>query len=429
MTKQERIILFLLAALNFTHFLDFMIMMPLDNYLIPVFKISPKQFSFLVGAYSLTAAISGFLAALFVDKYDRKKVLLLAFAGFIIGTFCCGLAPSYNFLMAARILTGIFGGLIGAQVLAIVGDVFTYERRGVAMGAVMSSFAIASIIGVPFSLYLTNLFNFNWHVPFILVGCIGVVLIGLVARFMPPMKHHLEFLKKRESRFDALLKVARSKPQRLALLFTMLMMIGHFLIIPFINPYMEFNKGFSKNQTPMIYLVGGIASFISAIWLGRISDKLGKLPVFSFSVILSMFMVLGITNMPVLPYVVVLSFFAFWFALGTGRGVTAQAMVSNVVAPEQRGSFMTFNSSMQQLGTFIASIVAGYIVIEDKGKTGKIERYEWVGYLSIAVLLASFFLARYLFSGMDKHKVSAAPGIPDTAELPVQNTVSSEIQN
>jgi predicted MFS family arabinose efflux permease len=404
-----------------------MIMMPLDNYLIPVFKIKPREFSFLVGIYSFAAFISGIFASSFVDKFDRKKVLLVAYFGFMIGTFACGFANDYEFLMAARFLTGIFGGLIGAQVLSIVSDIFPYERRGAAMGAVMGGFAIAFTLGVPISLYLTNMMN--WHVPFIMVGILALFLFMMTIYYLPAMKDHLADRKKTEPRFEAFRKILKSPIQYWALAFTVLMMVGHFLIVPFINPYMEFNKGFSKNQTPLIYLVGGIATLIAAIVLGRLSDKYGKLPVFSVSVILSLFMVWGITNMPSIPFTAVLGFFAVWFILGTGRGVTAQAMVSNVVESDQRGSFMTFNSSMQHLGTFIATIIAGYIVIEDKTKTGKIKHFEWLGYLSIIVLFCSFLLARYLFADMDKKTINEEPGILDTGDLPVQSMANSEIQN
>jgi MFS transporter, DHA1 family, inner membrane transport protein len=426
MTPKERIILFLLASLNFTHFLDFMIMMPLDNYLIPVFGIKPKEFSFLVGVYSFAAFLSGIFASSFVDKFDRKKVLMIAYGGFMAGTFACGFAADYEFLMGARFLTGLFGGMIGAQVLSIVGDIFPYERRGAAMGAVMGGFAVAFALGVPLSLYLTNLMN--WHVPFIMVGALALVLLPMTLYYLPEMKDHLLEKKSTDSKFDAFRKILKSPMQYWALVFTVLMMVGHFMIVPFINPYMEFNKGFSKNQTPLIYLVGGLATLLSAIVLGRLSDRYGKLPVFSVSLILSLFMVWAITNMPVMPFTAVLGFFAVWFILGTGRGVTAQAMVSNVVQADQRGSFMTFNSSMQHLGTFIATIIAGYIVVEDKAVTGKIKHFEWLGYLSIIILFCSFLLARYLFSSMDK-TINEEPDIQDTSDLPVQSMASSEIQN
>ena len=407
MTRKERLIVVLLAGLNFTHILDFMIMMPLGNYLMPQFNISPKQFSFLVSAYSISAAVSGFVAAFVVDRFDRKKVLVLCYIGFLLGTIACGFAPTYNLLFASRILAGIFGGVIGAQVFSIIADLFAYERRGAAMGSVMSAFAVASILGVPFSLYLTNIFHDDWHIPFLLVGAVGVLLIPLIIKYIPAMNDHILLTEKKEQPLVMLGKVLQTPTQRSALIFSCLLMMGHFLIIPFINPYLEFNKGFSKDLTPMIYLVGGIASLIAAIFLGRIADKKGKLPVFSLSVFFSLFMVVLITRMPTVPFSVVLVFFAVWFVFATGRAVTAQAMISEVVKPEQRGSFMSFNGSVQQLGTSIASIVAGLIVVKDKA--GKIQHYEWLGYLSIVVLVASLLLGRYLFSDMDKKSSAIIP--------------------
>ncbi len=332
----------------------------------------------------MSAAVSGFVTAFLVDQYDRKKVLLISYIGFLLGTIACGFVNTYELLMFARIIAGIFGGILGGQVLSIVADLFTYERRGRAMGAVMSAFAVASTIGVPFSLYLTNLFHFNWHIPFLLVGFVGIILIPLIIRYIPAMKDHIQEGEQKESAFHVLKKVLESPAQRSALIFSGLLMIGHFLIIPFINPYMEFNKGFSKELTPMIFLFGGIASFLSAIFLGRTSDRTGKLPVFSYTVFFSLFMVILITRMPTIPFSLVLLFFAVWFILATGRTVTAQAMITEVVKSEQRGSFMSFNGCVQQLGTGIAALAAGLIVLQDK--SGKIHRYEWIGYLSVVVL-------------------------------------------
>jgi MFS transporter, DHA1 family, inner membrane transport protein len=399
MARKEIWIIVLLASINFTHILDFMIMMPLGNYLMPFFDITPRQFSFLVGAYPITAFISGFAAAFFVDKHDRKKVLVFAYIGFLIGTIACGVSPTYGLLLASRILTGLFGGLIGAQVLSIVADLFGYERRGAAMGAVMSSFAIASTIGVPLALYLANIFS--WHAPFIFVAGIGVPIILLVIKFIPRMRGHVMEKDDTKHRFHVLINVLKSREQSLALVFSALVMMGHFLIIPFINPYLEFNKHYSKDITPLIYFFGGIASFCAALLLGRVSDKVGKLKIFSWSVFVSFGMVWIITNLPsLLPFSIVLLFFAIWFVVATGRAVTAQAMISNMVSQEQRGSFMTFNSSVQQLGTGLASLIAGFIVTKDS--TGKLYRYEWVGYISIVVLLLGLILGRYLFASMDK---------------------------
>jgi len=406
MKRKERIILLILAALNFTHILDFMIMMPLGNYLMPYFDIDTQQFSFLVAAYTVSAAVSGFAAAFFVDRYDRKKILLFGYSGFILGTIACGLAPGYEWLLTFRLITGVFGGLIGAQVLSIVSDIFTYERRGRAMGAIMSAFAVASTIGVPFALYLSNLIS--WHAPFILVGGLGIVIIPLIIRFLPPMTSHLHGDNANVARKWQILKqVWNNRQARTALIFSGMVMMGHFLIIPFINPYMEFNNGYPKSVTPMIYLVGGISSFAAANILGYIADKYGKLRVFVFCCLASLVLVFIITNIPPIAFSVILGLFAIWFILSTGRGVTSQAMVSNVVPPEQRGSFMNFNSSMQQLGTSVASLVGG--VVAAKAADGRILHYNWLGYLSIAVLLACAIMARSIFGSFEIKKTVKEP--------------------
>jgi MFS transporter, DHA1 family, inner membrane transport protein len=392
MNENRKVILFLLAALNFTHILDFMIMMPLGNYLMPYFKINPRQFSLLVGAYTLSAAVSGFAAAFFVDKFDRKKFLLFAYGGFLIGTLFCGIAPNYPLLLMARIFAGLFGGMIGAQVLSIISDIFPYEERGKAMGSVMSAFAVASTLGVPFALYIAN--AFSWHAPFIFVVILGLAIYPFLYRYIPAMDKHLK-QQQVHGPFYALQQVTGDSKQMLALLFSFLMMMGHFLIIPFINPFMEFNRGYSKMQTPMIYLVGGAASFIAANILGRWADKYGKLRVFVSCLLLSLGLVMLITHLPVVPFFVVLSFFGIWFVFSTGRAVTAQAMLSNVVPAAQRGSFMSFNSSVQQLGTSTASFVAGLVVTADTD--GKIMHYGWLGWLSVMVLLACLLIGLQTF--------------------------------
>ena len=369
----------------------------------PFFKISPQQFTLLVAAYTISAGVSGFIAAFFVDKYDRKKILLIGYVGFLLGTIACGFAPSYYTLLFSRIFAGLFGGLIGAQVLSIVADTFTYNRRGTAMGAVMSSFSIASTLGVPFSLYLANIIS--WHAPFLFIGFLGIAIIPLISKYVPAMNAHINTSDEKTKKLEALTSVIKNPKQRLALLFSGMIMMGHFLIIPFINPYMEFNNEYSKQQTPLIYLVGGIAAFFASNVLGKLSDRYGKLKVFTICIILSLPLVVFITNMPRMYYPMVLVIFALWFIVATGRGVTAQAMVSNVVKAEKRGSFMSFNSSVQQWGTGFASLIAGFIVLEGQG--GKILRYSWLGYLSILVLLICAWLGYKIFGRQEK--VVAAP--------------------
>lgn len=394
MNRNERILLLLLASVNFTHILDFMIMMPLGNFLMPHFKISAQYFSIIVAAYPVTAFISGLIAAFYVDRFDRKKVLLFGYAGFIIGTITCGIAPTAGLLMAARVLTGLFGGLIGAQVLSIIADVFPYEKRGRAMASVFMAFSLASIFGVPFSLYLAKIFS--WHAPFIFIGILGAALLPLLNRFLPSVAGHI---KKDGSTLSTNPKeifssIIADKAQPLALLLSGGLMLGHFMIIPFINPYMEFNVGFTKDQTPLIYMVGGCCALASSTLLGRLADKYGKLPVFTICLLLSVLPIFLITDMPSLNFYLVLSIFGFWFTFSTGRNIPAQAMISTVVRPEERGRFMSLNSSFQQLFTGLASIIAGFIVYSDSA--GRIHNYNWVGYLSVTIVFSMLFIGRKL---------------------------------
>jgi len=394
MTSKEKTILILLAALNFTHILDFMIMMPLGNYLMPYFNISGQKFSVIVAVYPVSACIASLVASFFVDAFDRKKVLLFGYIGFLVGTILCGFAPSANLLLASRIVAGLFGGLIGAQVLSIVADTFPYERRAQAMGYLMTAFSLASVFGVPFGLFLATWIS--WHAPFLLVGGLGIIVVPLLVRYIPPMTQHMQNKEAIQiPPVQKFLYIFRNNRQVLALTLAGSIMLGHFLIIPFINPFMEFNVGFSQTQTKYIYVVGGLITLISAPFAGKMADKVGKLKVFTLAAILSLLPVFLITNMPAIPFYYVLMVTGFWFMVANARNVTASAMVSGVVAPEHRGSFMSINAAIQQMCTGIAALIAGFIIVTDKA-TQKISHYSWVGYLSLAVIVACIFLGRRL---------------------------------
>lgn len=421
MGNKERIILLLLASLNFTHILDFMIMMPLGNFLMPHFKISAQAFSLVVAAYTFSAGISGFTAAFFVDRFDRKKVLLFGYIGFLIGTLACAIAPTYGLLMAARILAGLFGGLIGAQVLSIVADLIPYERRASAMGMIMAAFSMASVFGVPFGLYLAN--HMSWHAPFYFVAGLGTLLIPMQVRYIPKMDGHLKAAKENKvSPLELIKGIGTDKNQLLALSLSATMMLGHFLIIPFLNPFMEFNMGFSKTQTPMVYFVGGLLTLFSSPIIGKLSDKSGKFKMFSYMILLGIFPIAFITNMPHVPFYLVLCVTGFWFIVSSGRAIPAQAMISNVVPPQKRGSFMSFNSSIQQMFVGLASVIVGFIVVRKPDNS--IVNYNITGYLSMAVILSCLAIAYSLNKAMTQVATTAQKNsAAETTALPVEETV------
>ncbi|MBK9734732.1 MAG: MFS transporter [Saprospiraceae bacterium] len=399
MKRNEIILVALLALLNFTHILDFMIMMPLGNILMPKWHLTTSEFAVIVSSYSLAAFVSSFGAIFFADKFDRKNLLLFAYVGFLMGTFGCVFATGHLTMVLARVITGIFGGLIGAQVLSIIGDVIPYERRGQAMGLLMGGFALASVIGVPFGLFLAN--KYDWYFPFIVVAVVGSLLYPFLIRYIPQVNEHLikpVLLKQRIANF---FDIFRNETQMTALAFSILMIMGHFIIIPLINPYMVFNVGVPQEYTPLIYLFGGLSALISAQIAGKAADRFGKKQVFVASALVSTIFIFFITNMPTMPLYIVLITFALWFSTATGRTVPGQAMTTQAVTTQTRGSFMSLNSCVQSLGSGLATLTSGWITYSDEHYA--IHNYQILGYISIVLVLACVGMAFRLDRLIIKH--------------------------
>lgn len=368
-----------LAAIQFTHIMDFMIIMPLGDQLMKEFSIDPQQFSVIVSSYTFSAGIFGFVGAFSIDRFDRKRALNFLYIGFLIGTFLCALAPSYWLLLITRSITGAFGGILGALILAIIGDAIPAERRGTAMGIVMASFSAASVFGVPFGYWLTT--QFSWHAPFFLLSGMGAVIVVGIQFWVSPMNAHRNQEQARPSALQVLEGVFGRKNQQRALLFTFLMILGHFSIIPFIAPYMIRNVGFAEHEVTYIYLLGGALTIFSSPLIGRLSDRIGKYKTFLIFALLALMPIVVITHLPPVPVWVALVCTGFFFVVTGGRMIPGMTMVTSSVRPENRGSFMSINSSVQQLSSGLASFVAGLIVLE--GQNGLLERYNWVGYLAV----------------------------------------------
>jgi len=393
MSAREKLLLLVLACVNFTHIVDFMILMPLGPQLMEILRIDPAQFGVVVAAYGASAGVSGFLLSFFADRFDRKKLLLLAYCGFVAGTFACALASTYGQLVAARVLSGTFGGLISAQVMAIVADTFSYERRATAMSVVMTAFSFASVVGVPGGLYIAE--QADWHAPFFAVGGLGLCVLGLVWFLVPSVTGHLR-AGQRGSPFDLLRGVVADRNQSGALLYSVVMMLGHFSIIPFITPYLVGNVGYQQSDIYLIYFVGGLLTIFSAPMVGRLADRFGKQRIFSVFLVLSLLPIWLITNLWPMSKYAVLLITGFFFIATNGRMIPSQALVSSVVAPRQRGGFMAINSSVQLLAQAAATSLAGAWIV--KTPSGALEGYDGVGYFAVSFLLLSLFAARRLRS-------------------------------
>lgn len=366
-------------------------MAPLGAILMPALNISTSQFGLVVSAYAFSAGISGFLSASFVDFFDRKKVLLFFYIGFITGTLLCGLSPDYYFLLFSRIITGIFAGVLGSTVLAITTDLFPYSMRGRVMGIIQTSFAGSQVLGLPIGLYFSNLWG--WHSPFLMIVFMGIPVGFFIIMYFKPVVDHLKINHTKNS-FNRLMTTMTTPGHLIAFLITGLLSIGGFMIMPFSSAFMVNNVGIKMDQLPLIYMTTGIVAIFSGPLIGKFSDSFGKTRVFLFGAILTIIMIFIYTNLVETSLITVMIINAVLFIAIFSRIIPAQAIISSIPLAEHRGSFMAINSSLQQIAGGLASVIAGLVVSESS--TGRIEHFNVLGYIVIATVLSTIFLMHLL---------------------------------
>ncbi len=397
--RQERNILLVLAAIQFTNIVDFMIMMPMGDILKKELMIGPGAYGFLVSSYGLAAGLSSFLGVFYLDSLDRKKALLVAYMGFILGTMSSAIVPNtddpnlnYYLFVGTRVLTGLTGGLLGGLVMSIVGDLIPLERRGKAMGIVTMSFSLAAVLGVPLALVLVDAFDNNWHVPFYVISGLSFLILLLAIKVMPPIQSHLN----KTAPFQPLAtiqSVLGSVAQRNALLFTVVLVLGQFTVISFLTPFMINNVGLEQSQIKYIYITGGAATVMSGIAIGKAVDKWGRFRVFTFFAWMSCLTMLANTHLTQVPLNVVLFIAVFFFTFISGRMIPANTIISALVNPAQRAGFMSLNSSAQSLASGSSALIAG-LMITQKDEYSRLENYHWVGYLAVFFTLLSLLIVR-----------------------------------
>lgn len=385
-------VLALLAFLQFTVILDFMIISPLGAMLMPTLRIRPAQFGLAVSVYAFSAGISGLLAAGFADRYDRKKLLMLFYCGFVAGTLFCGLSHSYGFLLFARVITGVFAGVIGSTIFAITTDLFAYQQRGRVMGIIQTAFSASSVIGIPMGLYLAN--RWGWNAPFILIVVISVLVGAVMIRFLRPIVAHLALQQDRSplSHFIHTLSTPRYL-QGFAT--TALLSTGGFLLMPYMSAFTVHNVGISLERLPLIYMVSGTCSIIAGPLIGRASDAFGKFLVFCLGCVATIVMVVIYTHLGLTPIFLVIVVNSLMFVGVISRMIAASALISAIPKPADRGSYMSISSSIQQISGGLAAVLGGLIVTESSG--GALQHFDVVGYVVVVSTLITV-LMMYLIS-------------------------------
>ncbi|HET6540000.1 MAG TPA: MFS transporter, partial [Chryseolinea sp.] len=381
-TRYQVFVIAILSFLQFTVVLDFMVLSPLGAILMPELAIKPAQFGMVVSVYAFSAGASGFLAAGFADRFDRKRLLLFFYAGFILGTTLCAVADNYHDLLIARIVTGIFGGVLSSISFAIITDIFKMEVRGRVMGFVQMSFASSQVLGIPVGLYLAN--KLGWHSPFFMIVAICMAVGVLIVIFLKPVNAHLKIPSTRNP-FEHLFKTV-SRPLYLrAFAATTLLATGGFMLMPFASAFSVNNLGISLDQLPLLYMITGVFSMFAGPLIGKYSDQVGKYNIFTVGSIVTMVVVVIYCNLGITPLWLVLVLNILMFAGVSSRIITSSALVSAVPVPQDRGSFMSVNSSVQQISGGIAAYVAGKIVVE--AADGKLEHYDTLGYVVVGAMI------------------------------------------
>jgi predicted MFS family arabinose efflux permease len=392
-SRYQSVLIALLALVQFTIILDFMIMSPLGAIIMPALDISAAQFGVAVSAYAFSAGISGILAAGFADRFDRKRLLLFFYLGFTAGTALCALAPNYHLLLIGRIVTGLFGGVIGSVVLAIVTDLFALNLRGRVMGFVQTAFAASQVLGIPAGLFLSN--HWNWHVAFGALVVLAIATIAAIALVMRPVNAHL-LLKQDSNAFRHLIATVSQPRYTLAFGVTTLLATGGFMLMPFGSAFTVHNLGIDILHLPTIYLISGLFSIFTGPLVGRASDAFGKFPVFVFGSAVSVIMVLIYTHLGEVSLTTVIVVNVLMFVGIFSRMIPSQALISAIPDPSQRGSFSAVSASLQQLSGGLGSVLAAAIIAQNAD--GTLRHFDMLGYIVVATsilsLIAMYFIQK-----------------------------------
>jgi predicted MFS family arabinose efflux permease len=386
-TSYEIFMIVILSILQFSVVLDFMILSPLGYIIMPALKITPAQFGMVVAAYAFSAGCSGLLVAGFADKFDRKKLLLFFYVGFVVGTAFCALSNTYEYLLAARIFTGVFGGVIGSIGFAIITDLFKMEVRGRVMGFAQMSFAASQVLGIPAGLFLANIWD--WHSTFWMIVIFSTIVGVIMVIYMKPVNEHLK-LKSTRNPVEHLIKTLTNSEYLKGFLATIFLATGGFMLMPFGSAFSTNNLHVHAKDVILVFGVTGLSSVIFGPFIGKLSDKIGKYKMFVVGSIISFIMVGIYTNMGPIPLWLVIFLNIVLFVGITSRMISSQALTSGLPQPQDRGAFMSINSSIMQISGGVASIIAGKIVVQSAD--GILHNYNILGYVVMGSILMGIWL-------------------------------------
>lgn len=378
----EALLIFLIGAVQFIDILDFMMVMPLGPDFSKDLNFDMSKMGYISGAYTFAAAISGLVSSIFLDQFDRKKLLFYSLLGLAIATFLGGISKNVEFLLFSRFVAGAFGGPATAASFAIIADLVEPQRRGAAMGKVWGAFSIASVIGVPFGLELARMTH--WQMPFFALSLISIIISLLIAIKLPPVRKHLdENIKRIKVTYWSLLN---NKNYIVGYLTASLSTMAAFMIIPYISPQLQINLHLPRSDISLQYFVGGILSFFAMRLAGYFVDKYSAtFTTLIGSMVLSITLFGGFIYPELRHYLPIIFLFAPFMIGMSMRNVSSSTNFSKMPTLFDRAGFMSLISCFQHLFSSLGAILSSKILYETK------EHYlENMDYIAIISLILFF---------------------------------------
>ncbi len=378
----EKTLIWIVFFVNYVTMFEFVVINPLSPDYIVELGIMSSEVGMIAGCFSLTAAISGFFAVTFIDNHDRRKVLAICMFGLIISNIATICTYDFKTFLLAKIITGLFAGTSSAIGLAIISDNIPAERRGAALGKVMSAFPVVAAIGVPVALELSHYFK-EWEAAFSMNLSVQIILFIYILKRIPALDKHLHHILP----IKVLTKYKNiffNKTYIMAFASNAMSLFAGFCLIPNFANYFIFNLGYPREKLGLLFMIGGCISFFGVRFMGRLSDKY-KPHILASGLVLIMVFALYyrfISEHIKLP--ILLFFILFMFSM-TARNVVFSTLCSKIPSSHDRASFFSiFNVSINigsGLGAFLSSLVL------KEGANLELVNMEKLAVLSIAVTL------------------------------------------
>ena len=334
-----------------------MMVMPLGPDFARDLHVPTSTLGLIGGSYTAAAAVAGLLGLFFLDRFGRRRALVIAIAGLSFGTLMGAFATDLPTLLMARILAGIFGGPATSLALAIVTDVVPAHRRGRAMGAVMGAFSAASVLGLPLGLELARLSS--WRSPFFVVAGLSVVVTVLARVLLPRLDGHLAHGASPVVTVARLRSLVSRAEVRLAWMLVAVTNFASFLFVPNLSALLQQNLGYPRADLGTLYLVGGGISFFTMRVAGRLVDRFGSARLITTCVIVVSAVIAqaGIVPSTVVP---VLALFQ------SGRNVSLTTLTSKVPRADERAGYQSLQSAVQHAAA-AAGAVSSSAMLTDRG--------------------------------------------------------------